>query len=100
MAKAAAKQNKPKSKKYEGIWDITYMFQYLHGLAPTDYKGQVEHTIVLLKSLLGWRSADLTGVYRELSFRKGQSGYFIRYFDGKATKKAWSGWSFLPRLTE
>ena len=101
MSQASAKINAPVGKRYDEMWDIAYAFQYMFDLPkPNNIKAAIERAIVLLKSTLGWRAADLAGVTRSWGIRKFNRGLELRFWNGKKTKNAWTGWSRLYKLSE
>ena len=75
LSKAAAKINVPQKKSVgeQAVWDLPYLHQYLDNadvpLHKLKYIDLVETTILRLKAALGWRGADLTGLYADRSFK-------------------------------
>lgn len=104
MPKAAAKINKPAGVKYSEIFEIWYIFEYLHQdyTPPTTFLQAQEEFLILLRAATGFRSDDCVGISRESGVRKVTSssfdGYQFRFWDSKARQRSWSGWTSIPRL--
>ena len=98
---AAGKFNKPKSRKYNVMWDLHDGFNYVFTMfdTPRTYKQHVEQFIVVFRLMSGWRSADLAGIFRSNSIERKEDGYFIRNFSSKTRKGKWSEYSFFPRIS-
>ena len=64
LVKAAGKINKPKGKAVTSVWDIPYLHQYINEPADGDsgLRDVVENTILVVRAVTGWRSADLVGL--------------------------------------
>ena len=112
LSKAAAKINVPQKKSVgeQAVWDLPYLHQYLDNadvpLHKLKYIDLVETTILRLKAALGWRGADLTGLYADQSFKfdapfSGRPKVMhVRAFGNKTAKNAWSAYSEVPELPE
>ena len=58
----AAARNKPKRPKLSLVFDVSVVLNMMGAVARNEeLKTTVERLIQLCKTLLGWRSADLTG---------------------------------------
>jgi hypothetical protein len=101
LMKASAKLVKPKSKKNKSIFDISYCVQFLFESPieeDSSFLKVTRQVIWLSKVILGWRGADLQGVYIENGLKHSPSGYMIRFWDGKRGKNNWSGWTTVRYL--
>jgi hypothetical protein len=99
LSKAAAKLNVPRSKGADdnAVWDLPYLHWYLDNadvpLRKLKYIELVRTTILRLKAALGWRGADLAGLYEDHSFKfdEPHSGkprvMHVRTFGAKTKKK-------------
>ena len=98
LTKTAAKVNGPKQKKYESVYDISYLFQYIAEMdEPDDFKSLTERVILLMKCLTGWRADDLVGVMVDGGVRRNQLGVHLRSWNTKKRKQAWTTWTFIPK---
>lgn len=103
LATSAGKVNKAKvSKCTTGVWDVSSVFDYFHDIShvTTSLKFLIDKIICVGRSVLGWRSSDFNGVYRELGMTRTADGINMRFFDGKKGKNKWSGYTFIPRLAD
>jgi hypothetical protein len=101
LMKASAKLVKPKAKKNQSIFDISYCVQFLFESAIEEscsFLQVTKQVIWLSKVVLGWRGADLQGVYINNGLTHSSSGYMIRFWDGKRGKNDWSGWTTVRYL--
>ena len=102
MQTMAGKRNRQAAPKYQEIWNLVYVHQYLFSLVAKDdyydFKTCLEFLIVAMKSTLGWRSSDLIGISLEGGVRMSGKGREFRFWNGKVGKNKWSGWSLVPRL--
>ena len=74
------------------VWDLPYLHQYtadvnLDGLELGEL---TEHVILRIRGMTGWRSADLAGLFRDLSFQwssaqpdGARAGVHVRLFNTK-----------------
>ena len=112
LSKAAAKLNVPRKKGADdgAVWDLPYLHWYLDNadvpLRKLKYIELVKTTILRLKAALGWRGADLAGLYEDHSFKfdEPHSGkprvMHVRTFGAKTNKNAWSAFSAVPELPD
>ena len=104
---SASKVNGAKSKGLASVWNLWYLHEYFYAEdLPSDLKEATMVTIAKLRGATGWRSADVKGLYLDLSFTvvpKGsaqQPGIFIRAYDMKTNKRGWSNRTFIPFLAD
>ena len=96
LTKAAAKVNGSKQRKYNNVFDISYLFQYIAELdGPDTFKSLTERVILLMKCLTGWRAADVAGVTIKYGIRRVEHGVYLRSWDSKKKKQAWTSWTFV-----
>ena len=107
LVKAAGKINKAKGKAVMSVWDIPYLHQYINEPTSDDsgLRDVVEDTILVVRAVTGWRSADLVGLFSDvgvtfLDAQAGgaQAGVELRLWSTKAYQNKWSPAVFIPRL--
>ena len=105
MKRTAAKTNGRKSKGLSHIWNLYYLHSYVldTDITKLDFRDLTGNLIMKLRMHLGWRSGDLTGIYLDHSFKRtrealSRPGIYIRSWNLKTTKGAWTGWSFVPDI--
>lgn len=110
LQKAAAKLNGAKGSDIsQYIWDVQYIWQMVED-QDIDEIGSLRdltiNAVLKLKGTLGWRGADLKGLYfgEGLSFREEhsstRSGIWVRHWDAKTRKAKWSEAVFFPKLSK
>jgi hypothetical protein len=103
---AAGKLNRPKTKKHQVIFDLSYVWHLFdeseNGLPfTTSVYNQfqlTQRTICLVKGITGWRAADLAGIWLPTSLRWTATGVFVQNYDTKSRQKVWSPPVFIPAL--
>ena len=101
MQMTAAKQNGPKSKGLQWVWNLYYLHDYINGIdiEHLNFLELSRNTLVKLRGATGWRTADLLGLFTEkVTFPADASGAYISLWNLKTSKGAWSSPTFIPRL--
>lgn len=107
IKRTAAKVNGAKSKGIPRVWNLFYLHQYIMDVDITklDFRDLTCNLIVKLRGYLGWRSADLKGLFVEHSFDWNTKalhhpGVNIRAWNLKTKQGQWSQWTFVPEFAE
>ena len=113
LKKAAAIVNGAKQKKISRSWNLFYLHDYVHDVSvdEMEFRELTQSVCVKMRGALGWRSADLTGIYIEHSFqwRSPQNkqdgtapacndGVFVRAWGIKQQQGKFSEYTWVPRL--
>ena len=68
----AAKTHGAKSTGLDKVWNLFYLHEYVHDIAIENlsfYEATL-NLVTKLRGALGWRSADIHGIFLDLSFRE------------------------------
>lgn len=102
LLESVAKHN-PTLPKLTYVFDITHVFVYWYGkvnsrLSITQLRVKLIH---LLRAFTGWREADCSGVFWDLSFLSvGDKKVKVRAWNCKSHKNKWCPYAELERLEE
>ena len=112
LSMTSAKTNGRKTKGLSRVWNIFLLHHFVHTIdvSTLDFHQLTQNVVVKLRGVLGWRSADIHGLFLEYSFEwrthstsnglNRQEGVFIRAYDTKTIQGGWTKSSFIPALAQ
>ena len=78
------------------VRDVTGVAEGVGETCMVGFLQRTERVILLMKCLTGWRADDVAGVTVEFGIRRNQVGVYLRSWDTKKKKRAWTSWVFIP----